>query len=233
LLQFIHFEFLTHNRFVAVLTWMQEHSDELPRSYPVWISICHRLLCVVSPVNPRAKTNGFEPDPDRPLEGILAHLTKKHGNVHSHGIVAITSSSIESGNPAYSAYHVLMDLPDSHFGTKSQPDSWLQFDFHDLRVIPTHYTVQTYHSSSAWTAIFPQNWVIEGSPDGTTWTILDSQVDCSLLYGADRTVTFPIGHRMECQYLRMRITGPGLQRYHSLEMKTFEWFGTLVGDSSE
>jgi hypothetical protein len=38
---------------------------------------------------------------------------------------------------------------------------------------------------------------------------------------------------MECQYLRMRIIAPGFQRFLSLEMKTFEWFGTLLGDSSE
>jgi hypothetical protein len=233
LFEFIRFEFLTQSRFLAVLTWTQEHFDEFRLSYPIWRSICDRLATTVPPANPRAKTNGFEPDPSRPLDGILAHLTKKcGGNVHSKGIVTITSSSIESNKSIYSAHHVLMDLPDAHFGTKSLPDSWIQFAFKNLTIVPTHYTVQTYHPEPSWVPVFPQNWVIEGSLNGIAWEVLDSQVNSTLLYGPDRTVTFPIGNRMECRVLRMRITAPESRGKTALEMKTFEWFGTLLGDSS-
>jgi hypothetical protein len=43
-----------------------------------------------------------------------------------------------------------------------------------------------------------------------------------------KTATFEIKDRKESRYLRMRITGPGTDGRLCLEMKTFEWFGTLI-----
>jgi hypothetical protein len=93
------------------------------------------------------------------LEGIISYLTKKHGgNVHEKGIVTITSKSV---NPRYPPTNVADLTSDRWFNSKKEPDQWVRWDFREMRVCPTHYTI---------TAPWLKSWVVEGSLDGESWT---------------------------------------------------------------
>jgi hypothetical protein len=64
-------------------------------------------------------------------KGMSSYLTKKHGNVHEKGIVAITLKSMSSGSPAD-----LADLKRRSFCcSNDDPGQWICWDFHEMRDI--------------------------------------------------------------------------------------------------
>jgi hypothetical protein len=109
------------------------------------------------------------------LEGIISYLTQKHrGHVHDKGIVTITSKSVLSDDSENAGWN-LADFT-SHYGfiTKSGPDQWVCWDFHESRIRPSHYTIR-----SKWL----KSWVIESSLDHVNWTEIDREVNkCDMAY---------------------------------------------------
>jgi hypothetical protein len=139
---------------------------------------------------------------DGSLEGIIAYLTKKHqGNVCEKGIVTITSKSLCSWDPCYARKNVADLTSDSHFQSDYQPGEWICWDFGEMRFRPTHYTLKT-------RALYV--WVVEGSVDGTSWTVLDQQTNCSI--GVTKpwtTASFPILNAPECCFIRLTHSSRG------------------------
>jgi hypothetical protein len=74
------------------------------------------------------------------LDGIISYLTRKHGgNVHTKGIVTVTSKSV-----GLAGVENLVDLT-SDLGFFSQPfvaDQWVCLDFHRMRVRRMQYTIR-------------------------------------------------------------------------------------------
>jgi outer membrane murein-binding lipoprotein Lpp len=172
---------------------------------------------------------------EKPLDGIIAYLTAKcGGNVHDAGIVELTPSSIEGDNLDHRPKWVLDEGNAHHFGTKNERNPWLCFDFKDMRIIPTHYTIVTDHDSSGWWAQFTTSWVIEVSMDGSNWVTIDERRDVEEADGPDRTISFAVSSLVLCQYLRIRRTTGRLDFNafrdggNSLEMKRFEVFGRVI-----
>jgi hypothetical protein len=110
------------------------------------------------------------------LDGIIAYLTKKHGgNVHEKGIVTITSKSVP--DPRHALANVADFTSDSSFLSSCsekrwdgdewvpvhEPGQWVCWDFREMRVRPSHYTLY------AWCLDI---WVLEGSLDGSSWTVI-------------------------------------------------------------
>jgi hypothetical protein len=101
-----------------------------------------------------------------PLDGIISDLTKKHGgNVHGKGIVTITSKSVGGGHPVKNVADLTSD---SYFYSKNEPGQWVCWDFREMRVRLTHYTIWTSYLNS---------WVVEGSLDGESWTVIDRKTN--------------------------------------------------------
>jgi hypothetical protein len=77
------------------------------------------------------------------LNGIISHLMKKHGgNVHAKGIVTTTSKSVDDDlwNALTNAANLTSNL---RFFSKDEPGQWFCWDFREMRVRPTHYTICT------------------------------------------------------------------------------------------
>jgi hypothetical protein len=166
----------------------------------------------------------------RPLDGIIAHLTRKYaGNVHDKRVVDITSSSVEDDNPEFAAKNVANFTDASHFGTKNLSDSWLALDFKRMRIIPTHYAMVTFHDVvGVWTACHPHSWVLEGADEEYNWTVLDEHTHVSQLDGADQGAIFEISRSMECRCIRLISKGSSGSQPFALELYAFEIFGTLL-----
>lgn len=65
-------------------------------------------------------------------------------------------------------------------------DNWIQYDFINSKVRPTHYSIKTAADPNS----SPRNWVIEGtnSSNNNTWTILDEQ-ESSTLFPEEGSIT--------------------------------------------
>jgi hypothetical protein len=157
------------------------------------------------------------------LEGIISCLTKKHGgNVHENGIVAITSKSVYSDHPLVALENVA-DLShltsDSCFTSTYEPGEWVCWDFREMRVRPTHYTIRACRLKS---------WVVEGSRDGESWTKIDRQTDNQDFMDGRRTASFAVSNPAECRFIRLTQTDKR-HKYNDdvLELCAVEFFGTL------
>jgi hypothetical protein len=155
------------------------------------------------------------------LDGILSYLTKKHGgHVHERGLVTLTSKSCLSNASQYRAKNAAdFTCPDWYFKSKDEPGQWISWDFREMRIRPTHYTMM---------ATSPKSWVVEGSLDGTHWTEIDRQTDNKDFEKFREMASFPISRPVECRFIRLSQTGKNHQGKDCLgNLHVVEFFGTL------
>jgi hypothetical protein len=151
------------------------------------------------------------------LDGIISYLTNQHGgNVHEKGLVAMTSK-LADDFPARDLTNIA-DLT-SYFGfsSKDEPGQWVCWDFRQMRVRPTHYTIKSYSLRS---------WVVEGSMDGGSWTEIDRKTDSQVFKGWD-TGSFVVSKPAECRFIRLTQTGKSHYDDDALLLHAVEFFGTL------
>jgi hypothetical protein len=163
----------------------------------------------------------FSPKCDGSLEGIISHLTAKHGgNVDERGIVAISGSTVHvSCFPRYAA-----DLrTTNYFYSQNAPNQWLCYDFKTRKVQPTHYSIRA-HSASyhlRW-------WVLEGSFDGSKWDEIDRHGNDTTTNDQHPIGTFEVKSSVAYQYIRLRQTGKNAGGSDHLILFAFEIFGRLI-----
>jgi hypothetical protein len=205
-----------------------------------WIlrAVGDRLALRVSPPTPnlRAITKGvtreFRFDSKSPLSGIIAQLTLDcGGNVHDHGVVSITASSVEGGNSKYAARH-LADLNTKEaYRSDNNGRSWVCYEFKDMVVVLNYYTFLTFHNiPGEWSGIQPRSWVVEGSKTMENWQDLDHRSAATETRGADQMASFPIAKQIECRFIRVRSTGNDHGGVGFLELAAIEFFGTVTTD---
>jgi hypothetical protein len=189
----------------------------------------------VTPVVPLRQTASESPESptkveilmkeDNSVDGIISYLTTKHGgNVDEKGIVTITSKSRMNQGKSPNKLADLAD--DSWFSSDSQPGQWICWDFHERRVRLTHYTL--------WIA-YVKSWVLEGSPDGETWTEIDRQTDNQDFTDVDlmfpkawKAVSFAVSDASDFRFIRLTQTDMDHRGSHYLLcMRAVEFFGTL------
>jgi E3 ubiquitin-protein ligase HECTD1 len=155
-----------------------------------------------------------------PLDGIISYLTRKHGgNVADNRIVTITSKSVGPDlefsleNVAYLA------LSYSEFRSQDEPGQWICWDFGELRVRPTHYTIRAYSLKS---------WVVEGSLDGSSWTEIDRQTDNQDFKDHANTASFAVSNPSDFRFIRLTQTDKNHMGADDLYLVAVEFFGILV-----
>jgi hypothetical protein len=155
------------------------------------------------------------------LQGIICDLTRKHeGNVHDKGIVTIPSKSVYEDNPSHGVGHVADLTSNTFFTSKDEPGQWIHWDFHNLRVRPTHYTINSYSLKS---------WVVESSLDGEAWTEIDRKTDNEDFKGGFAVASFAVSNSAECRFIRLTQTGKRhFDGSNYLAIQAFEFFGTLL-----
>lgn len=141
------------------------------------------------------------------LDGIITYLTEKQGgNVQETGIVTITSKSVNPDDPRCAVATLADFRSDSHFKSQNEPGQWVCWDFHEMCVRLTHYTME---------CVYTKSWVIEGSDDGDTWTEIDRQTDNEdFRYSWRKTpnrnlaaFAIAIANQVECRFIRLTQTG--------------------------
>jgi hypothetical protein len=172
------------------------------------------------PVSPSKRGIEFPLNEANSLDGIISYLTWKHGgNLHDQGIVAITSKSGSYDNVW--ALRNVADLTSGlYFCSANEPGQWVCWDFHEMRVRPTHYTIRTWQLKS---------WVVEGSLDFVNWIEIDRQTNTEdSKFLMSRTASFAVSNSAECRLIRLTSKGYNSGGDSYLVIHAFEVFGALL-----
>ena len=107
-------------------------------------------------------------------------------------------------------------------------NSWICFDFQNNRVAPTDYTIR---SPTGWgdNSPEPQNWVIEGNNDNSSWDLLSEEKYCSIIHKKGKIHTFNIHNKTskEYRYIWLSKTGKNGHGGDYLIIDSFELYGIL------
>jgi hypothetical protein len=132
--------------------------------------------------------------------------------------VTITSKSALNDDPSIAARNIADLISRSCFYSKDEPDRWVCWDFHEMRVSPTHYTIKCLRLKS---------WVIESSLDGEVWTEIDRKTDIEDFKGSWTPASFAVSNSAPCRFVRLTQTGENHGNRYTLYTKAVEIFGTL------
>jgi hypothetical protein len=153
-LQFVRFEFISAANFGKFFDLVCSLFDGFTISH--WESLRSRLLLPVCPPPPppSSRPNVRSSQPSRafpyrssPLDGIISHLTSKFGgNVHDRNVVTITANRAYDDHPYYAAKNVADLGTNSHFHSPNEANQSISFDFRNLTIAPTHYSLRVNNS---------------------------------------------------------------------------------------
>jgi hypothetical protein len=93
---------------------------------------------------------------------IISYLTKRFGgHVTDRNIVSITASSVADPE-SYPLRHVADFENQSYFLTNNEANSYICYDFKDMQMKVTHYSIRTQRSYGGHPL---RSWTLEGSKD--------------------------------------------------------------------
>jgi hypothetical protein len=195
----------------------------------VWGAVVKRLLLDVFPPDPNDRSLRQWVEcryaGDRLLNGIIGHLSRKHGgSVVDKGVVSVTASTV--GSPKL---YPLRGLTDFHCGlrffcTLNTANSWVCYDFGSGRIRPTHYAIRSDLELDDWHL---RSWKLEGSIDGDSWVLLDRRTNEATLRGVGAMAGFSISQPMEVRMVRLLQTGPNSHPNNQLVLSALELFGWI------
>jgi hypothetical protein len=198
----------------------------------IWSSLCRRLLLPVwhpsnkVEISKKGSTSQnrveIQMKEAKSLDGIISYLTQKHGgNVHENGIVTITSKSVYDpgyGDRVYYPFRAADLTSDTFFYTPDEPGQWICWDFGEMRVRPTHYTIRTCSLKS---------WVVECSLDGSSWMEIDRQTGNGNFKSDWNTASFTVSNPTESRLIRLTQTEKNNSDDNYLPLVAVEFFGIL------
>jgi hypothetical protein len=111
------------------------------------------------------------------------------------------------------------------FGTQNIQNSWICYDFKDVRVTLTHYSVRSRRDA---TNCHLRSWTLEGSLDCKSWVKMDHHTNDSSLNSQGAIATFPTSCSSDYQYIRLCQIDVNSTNYHYLEVNAIEFYGTLT-----
>ena len=160
--------------------------------------------------------------------GILYHLATAEGrlpwmNPHDAGVVVVSAQGAVHG--------ALSGLVNNAVGTLNlgpAPGVWLAVDLDGRKVVPHGYML-SYHRSGVLNA--PRSWNLEGSDDGTTWTVLKAHINDATLTPAKRTAYWALpplsGGAVAYSHFRLVLTGKASNGIYSFICSGLELYGEL------
>jgi hypothetical protein len=196
------------------------------------------------------RDNGDEIELDVP-NGIIGYLTRQcGGNVHDGNVVNATSSPPFDPKAAPDGIDLLtlfaaknaVDLgTNSVFGStwvnleeETIPharNNWLCYDFKEMRIVPTHYTIRAYEGDPG--SVHRKSWLVETSMDGKNWREVDHWQDNEQLNGFPFTATFELAGAEECRFIRLVNIGKNHGGNDVLWISACEIFRNLISNEGD
>jgi hypothetical protein len=229
LFEFVRFEFVSVEVMNEVIEYLSNCFDYV--TWPVWRQLSRRLALAVSP----GSVNGREFVEDilfpfsltSPFEGIFSYLVKDMDSGCNPDLIAITSRSLYMNDLKYSPTNTIGLGKGTLFVSKPGPSQWVCYDFRNLRVKVSAYSLRTASNASGDAHL--RNWVIEGSNFGTDWTELDRREQCDILNRSSAVASFTISLPESDPFRRIRLRqiGENHKGTELLAFCRFELFGAL------
>jgi hypothetical protein len=232
LFEYIRFEYLSSTSIESFIEIINESFDLL--TFPIWRSLCYRLSLSVSidfstdrfVDESSSIVCRFDPNSNSNQDGIISYLTKRvGGHVIYRNIVSITASSF--CNPQDCPLRHVADFENQGcFSTNNDANSWICYDFKDMKIKVTHYSIRTRRD---YDANHLRSWILEGSKDGLKWVKIDDRQNDTSLNNKGVISTFSIseGFEGEFQQIRLRQTGKNSDGHDYLTVNSIEFFGVL------
>ena len=163
------------------------------------------------------------------LQGIVFNISQRVGGITNLMNIMSVGFSTSVPKKLGTALQGIIDFNNqSSFRSHNLPDQWIQYDFKDHKIQPTHYSIR---SSNYNDDEFMQNWVIEGSNDISQWKVLDTRTGVTNLIGLHAIYTFEISEQFQqddfYRFIRIRMTGPNNNHTNILNLSALEYFGIL------
>ena len=193
----------------------------------IWENICCRLEQDISPESMEEYKNLHQELLYKRYTGkkyeqnIIQYLSAQcNGNVHNKKIVYITSSSQGGviGNIVEKNDH-------NCFVSKDVPNSWIQFDFNDKKVLLDSYTLKSRDYGKNGSHL--KSWILEVSNDGQNFTEIDRHTDCDLLNGFLKTATFNVSYSTPQRFVRLKQIDRNWAGFWQIVINQIEFSGFL------
>ena len=170
----------------------------------------------------------FSFDPSNHFSGIINYLRKQSRN-QIKKIVTFSCSSLYKNDDRFQPINVSnFENQERFFASENIKNSWICLDFNDHKIELSHYSIK----SVKWDINYehPKSWVIEGSNEALDWTVLDEQINCSLLNGRCIAHTFEVNknNSKKFRYIRMRLTDKNWRNTNNLVIDSFEVYGKFI-----
>jgi hypothetical protein len=110
------------------------------------------------------------------------------------------------------------------FYTKNEPNSWICYDFKNMHIKPTHYSLRSPRNCNSYHL---RCWGLEGSQDGKSWVELDRRENNATLKSQDAIATFSISESIEVRMLRLHQLNKNSNGFKALFVSAIEIFGVV------
>jgi hypothetical protein len=192
---------------------------------PLWQSLCRRLVHA-PPQRPPSQTRYSRLWETynlmgNPLDGILQHLLSTYGD---------QSFTLSASSFGEHARRVLSLDPDSRWQSANVKDSWLVFDFRDLRVKLGAYTIKSYRAQAGSSGWHLRSWRLCGSHDEAVWTVIDTKTNCDELNGPYKLGTWPVDGKDWYRFVKLQIADLNHAGTWAMTIAGIEFFGDVMGE---
>jgi hypothetical protein len=123
-------------------------------------------------------------------------------NTSAAGITVSASSELSSSRAAWKGFDGVQTPSDNRWIANGGAPAWLRVDFGSDTSISS-YTIQAADSDSG-TTYQPADFTIEGSADGSSWTVVDTQASQSFV--EDEIKTYTLSATQTYQWFRLNIS---------------------------
>jgi hypothetical protein len=103
------------------------------------------------------------------------------------------------------------------FLLKKRAGQWIGWDFHKMRIRPSHYVIWAQPLKSS---------IVEGSINSVSWTEIDRQKKTREFKEAG-TASFAVSSAAEFRFIRLTQTGKRHNGDYQLALRAVEFFGTI------
>ena len=163
----------------------------------------------------------------RPLDGIIAHLTKEcGGNVHDREVVNITADRPYSSDPSRAAKNIAdLERANTHFYCANAENMWVCYDFKEKVVVFEAYSLRAYYDYDDCNL---KTWEIQVSMTGRNdWETVDRQSNNDLR-GRGRIASYRLSNPVRCRFIRLKQTGRNHRGDYDTLTSAFEVFGRIA-----
>jgi len=136
------------------------------------------------------------------------------------GVTITMSTSGGSTSSCIFDRNITGGAAENSYGSAGLP--WISVQFARHKIRPTSYFIAQDQDH------FLRNWRMEGSEDGTTWTVMREHSSDSTLNSGNRWSFFDLKAVAFYRHIRLHLTGPGHNGSNNFDITEMEYFGYVV-----